>query len=168
RGYAVECRINAEDATAGWVPSTGRLTAYRAPSGAGVRVDSGVEENDEISVFYDPMIAKLIVHASTREQGLDRMARALREFLILGVRTSIPLHLWLMRHPAVRSGEVDTAWLEREWRVPAADSDEVLRAAVTAALFADEQRSSVFVAQDGAVGPPTSAWRVAARRSGLN
>src|SRR5579864_9061312 len=79
RGYAVECRINAEDTSAGWVPSTGRLTAYRAPSGPGVRVDSGVEENDEISVFYDPMVAKLIVHATTREQGLERMDRALSE-----------------------------------------------------------------------------------------
>jgi len=167
RGYAVECRINAEDTSAGWVPSTGRLTAYRAPSGPGVRVDSGVEENDEISVFYDPMVAKLIVHATTREQGLDRMQRALREFLILGVRTSIPMHQWLMRHPAVRSGEVDTGWLEREWRAPSMAEDEVTRAAVAAALLVDGHRSPAVVGQDGVASPPSSGWRLSARRVGL-
>ena len=80
-----------------------------------VRVDSGVEEDGTIGVYYDPMIAKLIVHASDRQRGLDRMARALREFLVLGVKTSIPLHRWLVTHPDVRSGNVDTTWLEREW-----------------------------------------------------
>src|SRR5205085_12296015 len=79
-GYAIECRIYAEDAAAGWIPSTGRLIGYRPPSGPGVRVDSGVEENAEISVYYDPMIAKLIVHAGDRRTGLERMDRALREF----------------------------------------------------------------------------------------
>jgi acetyl-CoA carboxylase biotin carboxylase subunit len=165
-GYAVECRIYAEDAAAGWVPSIGRLLAYRPPSGPGVRVDSGVEENDEINVYYDPMIAKLIVHAATREQGLDRMARALREFLILGVRTSIPMHRWLVAHPSVRSGEVDTGWLEREWRPPELDVFGDL--AVAAALIADSRRGAVAIVADGMGGPPSSTWRLAARRSGLN
>ena len=165
-GYAVECRIYAEDSSSGWVPSTGRLVAYRPPSGPGVRVDSGVEENAEISVYYDPMIAKLIVHAATREQGLERMARALREFLILGVRTSIPLHRWLMAHPSVRSGEVDTGWLEREWRTPELDGFE--DAAVAAALVADSHRATAVTVTDGSGGSPTSAWRLAARRTGLN
>jgi acetyl/propionyl-CoA carboxylase alpha subunit len=164
-GYALECRIYAEDATAGWVPSTGRLVGYRAPSGPGVRVDSGVEENAEISVYYDPMIAKLIVRAADRQQGLDRMARALREFLILGVRTSIPLHQWLMAHPAVRSGEVDTGWLEREWRPPEDGHDGVVRAAIAATLLAEGRRTvSEASLPAGHVG---SAWRLAARRAGL-
>ena len=168
-GYAVECRIYAEDAAAGWVPSTGKLVGYRPPSGPGVRVDSGVEENSEISVYYDPMIAKLIVHASDRQTGLERMDRALREFLILGVRTSIPLHRWLMAHPAVRSGEVDTAWLEREWSLPAPDEDDVRRAAVAAALLANGQRSAATAAPtNGVAHEQRSGWRVAARRAALN
>jgi acetyl/propionyl-CoA carboxylase alpha subunit len=168
-GYAVECRIYAEDSAAGWVPSTGRLVGYRPPGGPGVRVDSGVEENAEISVYYDPMIAKLIVHAANRQQGLERMARALREFLILGVRTSIPLHRWLMDHPAVRAGEVDTGWLEREWSLPADDEQEVLQAAIAAALLVDGQRSPPIASPNGAASKgPQSAWRLAARRSALS
>jgi acetyl-CoA carboxylase biotin carboxylase subunit len=167
-GYALECRIYAEDAAAGWVPSTGRLVGYRPPSGPGVRVDSGVEENAEISVFYDPMIAKLIVRAADRQQGLDRMARALREFLILGVRTSVPMHLWLMANPAVRSGDVDTGWLEREWRTPPAPEDGVVRAAVAAVLLSDGRRGVAEpAASNGEAAPRMSAWRSAARRAAL-
>jgi acetyl/propionyl-CoA carboxylase alpha subunit len=130
-------------------------------------VDSGVEENSEISVYYDPMIAKLIVRAANREQGLDRMDRALREFLILGVRTSIPLHRWLVAHPAVRSGQVDTDWLEREWSPPESKDEDLARAAVAAALLVNGSRSTV-AAHDGVGRAPTSAWRIAARRGGLN
>ena len=101
-GHAIEARIYAEDPSAGFLPSTGRLIGYRPPGGPGVRVDSGVEEGATIGVHYDPMIAKLIVRAADRQQGLDRMAGALREFLVLGVRTSIPLHQWLVAHPMVR------------------------------------------------------------------
>jgi acetyl-CoA carboxylase biotin carboxylase subunit len=168
RGYAIECRIYAEDASAGFLPSTGKLIGYRPPGGPGVRVDSGVEEQDAISVYYDPMIAKLIVHAANRQSGLDRMARALREFLVLGVRTSIPLHLWLIRHPAVRSGEVDTGWLERTLSADAlacVDAD-VETAAVVAALLADATRGST-VATPATDGAPASVWRLAARRAGL-
>src|SRR5690242_5394598 len=168
-GYAVECRIYAEDAMAGWVPSTGRLVGYRPPGGAGVRVDSGVEERDEISVYYDPMIAKLIVRAADRQTGLERMDRALREFLILGVRTSIPLHQWLMAHPAVRSGAVDTGWLEREWRSPEPSDKGTVTAAIAATLLADSRRAvAELVPADGVAERSESAWRVAGRRAGLH
>jgi acetyl-CoA carboxylase, biotin carboxylase subunit len=172
RGYAVECRIYAEDPAAGFLPSTGRLIGYRAPAGPGVRVDSGVEEDGAISVHYDPMIAKLIVWAEDRPRGLQRMARALREFLVLGVKTSIPLHLWLLAHPAVQSGDVDTGWLEREWEPDAARSPsdaDLQSAAIAAALLADGSRtavqppSSVLTNGDGA-----SAWRLLARRTALH
>lgn len=170
RGYALECRIYAEDPSAGFLPSTGRLTGYRPPAGPGVRVDSGVEEDAVIAVHYDPMIAKLIVHAADRQRGLDRMARALREFLILGVRTSIPLHQWLVAHPDVRSGNVDTGWLEREWspaRAQTLASAEVVEtAAIVAALLDEADRSRAGVAPpartpDGAV----STWRTVGRRA---
>ncbi|MDQ6669820.1 MAG: ATP-grasp domain-containing protein, partial [Chloroflexota bacterium] len=170
RGYAVECRIYAEDPSAGFIPSTGRLIGYRPPAGPGVRVDSGVEQDAAIGVHYDPMIAKLIVHAADRQRGLDRMARALREFLILGVRTSIPLHEWLIAHPDVRSGDVDTGWLERAWSPASADalaSAEVVEtAAIAAALLVDASRGPAALAPS-APGPesPVSTWRVAGRRA---
>jgi acetyl-CoA carboxylase biotin carboxylase subunit len=171
RGYAVECRVYAEDPAAGFVPSVGRLIGYRPPSGPGVRVDSGVEEEAAISVFYDPMIAKLIVRAADRQQGLDRMARALREFLILGVKTSIPLHRWLVDHPDVRSGNVDTDWLEREWSPAHAEAmqlADVETAAVAAALLADAARTSGALSVTApAVDGVCSAWRLSARQSAL-
>jgi acetyl/propionyl-CoA carboxylase alpha subunit len=177
RGYAIECRIYAEDAAAGFLPSTGTLLGYRPPSGPGVRIDSGVEEHSRIDVYYDPMIAKLIVWADDRERGLDRMARALREFLILGIKTSIPLHRWLIAHPDVRAGNVDTGWLERQWTPAVAaalgdvDDADVPTVAIAAVLASLERH---------AVGAPTSAWppasaarerppawRVAARQAAL-
>ena len=171
RGYAVECRIYAEDPSAGFLPSTGRLVGYRPPSGPGVRVDSGVEEQGEIGVYYDPMIAKLIVHAADRDRGLDRMDRALREFLILGVRTSIPLHRWLVAHPDVRSGNVDTAWLERTLSADALSADDVESAAIAAALLADRHRGLGRAPADNhatAAGvADQSAWRRFARRTAL-
>jgi acetyl/propionyl-CoA carboxylase alpha subunit len=170
RGYAVECRIYAEDPAAGFMPSTGRLIGYRPPGGPGVRVDSGVEEDATISVYYDPMIAKLVVHAADRQVGLDRMARALREFLVLGVQTSIPLHRWLVDHPDVRSGNVDTGWLEREWspRHAAALAEEDLEtAAIAAALLADSHRAVAAPAVAAHADDTPSAWRQAARQAGL-
>jgi acetyl/propionyl-CoA carboxylase alpha subunit len=169
RGYAVECRIYAEDPAAGFLPSTGRLVGYRPPAGPGVRVDSGVEEEATIGVYYDPMIAKLIVSAEDRQQGLDRMQRALREFLVLGVKTSIPLHLWLMAQPDVRSGNVDTDWLEREWSpafLDALGEAEMETAAVAAALIADSSRVSVAVAAPSQAAR-ASAWRSAGRLAAL-
>ncbi|GAC1313470.1 MAG: acetyl-CoA carboxylase biotin carboxylase subunit [Chloroflexota bacterium] len=175
RGYAVECRIYAEDPAAGFMPSTGRLVGYRPPGGPGVRVDAGVEEGATISVYYDPLIAKLIVHASDRQRGMDRMARALREFLILGVRTSVPLHRWLLDHPAVRSGDVDTGWLEREWSPALAEevaAHGVETAAIVAAVLTEAGRgASAVAARPGAGhvsdGDALPAWRLAARRAGL-
>ncbi|MGI9145901.1 MAG: acetyl-CoA carboxylase biotin carboxylase subunit [Chloroflexota bacterium] len=169
RGYAVECRIYAEDPAAGFLPSTGQLIGYRPPAGPGVRVDSGVEEGATIGVYYDPMIAKLIVHAANRQLGLDRMASALREFLILGVRTSIPLHQWLVAHPDVRSGSVDTGWLEREWSPAHADAlardGSVEMAAIAAALLVDAGRVRSLAPAAPAADGGDSTWRRVGRQT---
>src|SRR5215204_4074730 len=96
RGHAIECRINAEDASKNFAPAPGTITRYREPSGPGVRVDSGVLAGSEITPLYDPMVAKLIVWDSDRESATRRMARALEEFDVDGVRTLIPFHKAIM------------------------------------------------------------------------
>jgi acetyl-CoA/propionyl-CoA carboxylase, biotin carboxylase, biotin carboxyl carrier protein len=103
-GHAIQCRINAEDPTAGFVPTPGRVTHYREPSGPGVRVDSGVVEGTVISDLYDPMVAKLIVWDEDRDLARRRMLRALGEFEVGGVATLIPLHEAIMRHPEFAAG----------------------------------------------------------------
>src|SRR3954469_2305759 len=98
-GHAIECRINAEDVAAGFLPSPGTITAYREPGGPGVRVDSGVGEGSEVSGTYDPMIAKVIVHGLDREHARRRMLRALEEYVVEGPKTLIGFHRALLSHP---------------------------------------------------------------------
>jgi acetyl-CoA/propionyl-CoA carboxylase biotin carboxyl carrier protein len=105
QGHAIECRINAEDPSNGFLPSPGTITLYREPSGPGVRVDSGVAEGTEISPLYDPMVAKLIVHGADRADAIGRMLRALGEYRVGGVKTLIGFHKALLSHPCFRAGE---------------------------------------------------------------
>jgi acetyl-CoA/propionyl-CoA/long-chain acyl-CoA carboxylase, biotin carboxylase, biotin carboxyl carrier protein len=105
QGHAIECRINAEDPAAGFLPSPGTITLYREPSGPGVRVDSGVTAGSEVSPLYDPMIAKLIVRGADREDAIGRMLRALGEYQVGGVKTLIGFHKALLSHPCFRAGE---------------------------------------------------------------
>ena len=113
-GHAIECRINAEDPSSGFLPAPGRITAYREPAGPGVRVDSAVEVGSEISALYDPMIAKLIVHATDREQARRRMLRALGEYEIQGVTTLLGFHRALLDHPCFAEGATCAGLVESE------------------------------------------------------
>jgi 3-methylcrotonyl-CoA carboxylase alpha subunit len=113
-GHSVEARLYAEDPARGFLPSTGRLHALRFPAVDGVRIDSGVEEGQEISPFYDPMLAKIIAHAPTREAALDRLGEALRGTIMAGPRNNLAFLAALVAAPAMREGKVDTGLIERE------------------------------------------------------
>ena len=112
RGHALECRVYAEDPERGFLPGSGALQVYREPSGPGVRVDSGVVEGSVIPVYYDPLLAKVIVWAEDRTAALARMDRALAEFVILGVPTNLQFLRAILRHPAFQSGDLSTHFLQ--------------------------------------------------------
>ncbi|UOF90113.1 acetyl-CoA carboxylase biotin carboxylase subunit [Fodinisporobacter ferrooxydans] len=111
-GWAMECRINAEDPEKNFMPNPGTIREYLPPGGFGVRVDSAAYSGYTVTPFYDSMIAKLIVWGKDREEAIARMDRALREFHIEGIKTTIPFHIKLLQHPAFRSGEFNTRFLE--------------------------------------------------------
>jgi acetyl-CoA/propionyl-CoA carboxylase biotin carboxyl carrier protein len=113
-GHAIECRINAEDPSNGFLPSPGRIARYREPSGPGVRVDSGVAEGVEISALYDPLVAKLCVHGSDREHARVRMLRALEDFEIGGITTLLGFHRALLGHPCFVEGATCHGIVESE------------------------------------------------------
>ncbi|WAA11424.1 acetyl-CoA carboxylase biotin carboxylase subunit [Fervidibacillus halotolerans] len=112
QGWSIECRINAENPEKNFLPSPGKIGMYLPPGGLGVRVDSAVYPGYTIPPFYDSMIAKLIVHAPTRKEAIERMKRALSEYVIEGISTTIPFHLQLMEHEAFVNGQFNTKFLE--------------------------------------------------------
>ncbi|HSL65018.1 MAG TPA: acetyl-CoA carboxylase biotin carboxylase subunit [Gaiellaceae bacterium] len=169
-GHAIECRINAEDPATGFLPSPGVITHYREPGGIGIRIDSGVEAGSEILPLYDPMVAKLIVHAPDREQARRRMLRALAEFEIGGVRTLVGFHRALLEHPCFAAGASCHGVVESEELAERAE--QLSHRATTVAAAADGRPS---VARDRVVEidgrrfhvrlrEPEPPWRELARR----
>jgi len=151
RGHSIECRINAEDPSNGFLPSPGRITSYREPSGPGVRVDSGVAAGSEISGLYDPMIAKLIVHDTNRETARRRMLRALSEFEIGGVKSLLGFHQALLTHDCFIAGETCHGLVESE------------ELAERAEQFS-HQATTVAAASDGSLSEVTTVAEVDGRR----
>ena len=111
-GHAIECRINAEDPLNDFSPNPGKITGYRSPGGPGVRLDSGVYMNYTIPTFYDSMISKLITYGRNRDDAINRMKRALSEYIILGVKTTIPFHKAILRNPNFISGNLNTHFID--------------------------------------------------------
>jgi len=170
RGHAIECRIGGEDPRAGFLPSAGRIGALRVPSGPGVRWDGGIESGFEVGLHYDPLLAKLIAHAPTRDEAIDRMARALDELEVVGPATSAPFHRAVMREPDFRAGRLSIRYVEGHPGLLRRDVDpETLRAvAVAAALLEEELRQGAHPtpapageprSDGGPAGALRSAWQ---------
>ena len=126
-GHSVECRVYAENPSAGFLPDPGTLLVHRPPDGPGVRVDAGVEEGDAVQIHYDPMISKLTTWGVTREQAIRRMVRAIDEYEIAGVETTLGFCRFVMEHEAFRSGAFSTRFVDRYFDAdsldPAGDAD---------------------------------------------
>jgi acetyl-CoA carboxylase biotin carboxylase subunit len=168
RGHAIEIRLTAEDPAAGFLPQTGRVQALRFPQGPGVRVDSHLYPGQEITLFYDPMIGKIVVHGRDRDDAIARMRRALVEMRLVGIRTCAPLLLALLSDERFRRGEVDTAFLEKyvaegTWqRLPDVnDLPAELPAVIAAVLYAHGRQGAGHAVVPRAAA---SEWVAAGRR----
>jgi acetyl-CoA carboxylase, biotin carboxylase subunit len=170
-GHAIECRIYAEDPDEGFMPSPGLVRGIRPSSGPGIRDDSGVLAGYTVPVFYDSMIAKLVAWAGTRGEAIARMTRALEEYEILGIKTTIPFFLWLMREPDYIAGRFDTEYLDRLLASRRGESfsaftdAEERHIAIAAALDAWFRASGTYTG--GASRGGDSAWTAAARQEAL-
>jgi len=173
RGWAIECRITSEDPANGFLPSTGTISYLHVPAGPGVRWDGGIEVGSEVGLYYDPLLAKLIVHAPDRAAAVERMHRALLELTIEGVDSSRDFQLRVMEDAEFRSGAIEIQWLERrlESLTRVAPPAEVTRqAAIAAALIADRDRHAASRPSPTtpSIGAPTQdAWTRIARLEGL-
>ncbi|MEO0129382.1 MAG: acetyl-CoA carboxylase biotin carboxylase subunit [candidate division WOR-3 bacterium] len=165
-GSAIECRITAEDPENNFAPSTGKITELIEPGGIGVRLDSGIYEGFEVPIYYDPLIAKLLVWAPTRREAIERMKRALKEYTIRGIKTSIPFHLLVMENPQFIAGEYDTTFIDRILGRIEYKKENYEIAAIAALITKTLQEQKTTVATK-ATTQTVSPWKLAARQSML-
>jgi acetyl/propionyl-CoA carboxylase alpha subunit len=157
--HAIEVRLSAEDPARDFAPAPGTLTTWQTPAGPGVRVDAGVEEGSVVSPSYDPLLAKLMVVAPDRPHALARLARALDEFEIGGVQTTLPFHRWLVAQPGFAAADdLSTDFVGRNWQPAELVSDAALRAAELAAIESRGEGASSGSAHPGTNGLAASAW----------
>jgi acetyl-CoA carboxylase, biotin carboxylase subunit len=173
-GHAVECRVYAEDPANNFLPSPGKITQLRAPSGAGVRDDGGVYEGAEVSIYYDPMISKLATWGRTREEAIDRMRRALDEYTVGGIKTTLPFFRTLIRDREFIEGRLDTGFIARfnERQAKAKQNEEQTGegqterdVAIIAAALSGVGQSRVSSSKEALAKDPVapSRWRIAGR-----
>ncbi|MGH9441444.1 MAG: acetyl-CoA carboxylase biotin carboxylase subunit, partial [Thermoanaerobaculia bacterium] len=171
RGHAIECRLYAEDPEKNFAPSPGRIESLVLPLGPGVRHDLGVEQGSVVPIDYDPMLGKLIVSGPTRRQAISRLSRALSEYEVVGIRTSLPFFRDLASDPDFLEARFDTGWLDRRLAAGASRDraephsepwDEEHTVLAAAVLARDEEKR--FAAP---VAAETSRWRGEARRRSL-
>ena len=161
-GWAIECRINAEDPYHNFLPSTGVLTSISSPTGPGVRVDTGVYEGMEVTPYYDSLISKLICWGETRGEAILRMRRALEEYRILGVKTNIPFHQRIMDSPRFIGGQFDTRFIEERFSMEAASQEgqpnlELIAAVMATVVAHHESQQASQIVRRG--GRDTSNWK---------
>jgi acetyl-CoA carboxylase biotin carboxylase subunit len=169
-GWAIECRVYAEDPEHGFVPAPGRIDTLRLPEGPGVRNDCGVYEGSEVSSFYDPMISKLVTWGRDRAEAIGRMRRALGEYMISGsLITNLNFHRWLMDHPRWNAGEYDTRFINQEYHPQAAPSgaDAEVVAGLLAAAFALSRNNHRPSAAAPRGENRLSAWKTVGRMETL-
>jgi acetyl-CoA carboxylase biotin carboxylase subunit len=171
RGHAIECRIYAEDADAGFLPSPGHIDALRVPSGPGIRDDSGAEAGDDVPIFYDPLISKLVAWGSDRSQTIARMRRALGEYDVVGIKTSIPFFRWMLEQPDFLEARFHTAYLDEVLRTRAGEpftsaDDERIDAAVIAAAIQHVLHPN-RLNPINPMNPTKSGWKERARNEAL-
>lgn len=160
-GHAIELRVYAEDPTNNFMPDTGTLRTYVRPQGPGIRIDDGFEQGMEVPIYYDPMIAKLITYGSTRQEAINRMIRAIDEYRITGVETTLAFGKFVMEHEAFRSGNFDTKFISRYYpsepiQMPETEEGELV-AAVLATMVLQKHQPQVNPAAE--TGPAASNWR---------
>ncbi len=167
-GNAIECRISAEDPYNNFIPSPGLIELLHEPGGPGVRVDTGVSKGFEVSVYYDPLIAKLITWGQTREQAIRRMRRALRHYKIMGLRNNIPFLLAIIEHERFRKGDLHTGFLEEHpdlFEEHPKTGAHVAAAAATIMEYEASKRAFRGVQANNGPGPNGAAWKQPARGS---
>jgi acetyl-CoA carboxylase biotin carboxylase subunit len=162
-GHAIECRIYAEDPARNFAPSPGLIRYINLPQGPGVRNDQGVYAGYTVPVFYDPMLSKLVVHATTRDGAIARMKRALTEYRVEGIMTTIPFFTFIMNHPDFAAAEFDTGFIDRilpqlDLAHGTTDQEHVDAAIIAAAIMAFEESQNVKLPAEG-----PSKWRDAGR-----
>jgi len=170
-GAAIECRIYAEDPDRDFMPSPGRITVLRAPGGPGVRDDVGVYEGFEVPLYYDPLLSKLSAWGRDRDEAIGRMRRALSEYVVEGIKTNIPFHQRVLRHPDFLAGEFDTSFIDDRFLAVDRESacPDAERALVASAVLAymEEEAKALRTAGVGGdeSGGGSFAWRSAGRRA---
>jgi acetyl-CoA carboxylase biotin carboxylase subunit len=168
RGHAIECRIYAEDPFNNFMPSPGRIQVLREPSGPGIRIDSGIYEGCEVPIHYDPIMAKLIAWGRDRDEAIRRMRRALKEYAVLGVKTTIPFHLRILDDPRVRGGDIHTQYLEA-WLAGGfkEETGTLANIALIAGALYLHTRRPARRQPIGQPAPSEGLWKLAARHEAL-
>ncbi len=163
-GHALEVRVYAEDPKNNFLPDIGKLITYRRPQGPGIRVDDGFEEGMDIPIYYDPMIAKLIVHAETRAAAIARMIRAIEDFKIIGIQTTLDFCSFALRHEAFTSGEFDTKFVENHFTPTLleptfSEEENELLAALAVACYTAGKNAPADSPESALSSRKESAWR---------
>jgi acetyl-CoA carboxylase biotin carboxylase subunit len=160
-GHAIELRVCAEDPLNNFLPDTGKLDIYKPPKGPGVRVDDGYEEGMDIPIFYDSMLAKLVAYAGTRNEAIECLCRAIDEYYIKGIKTTLQFGKWAVQTEPFRSGHFDTKFIEKHYKPEYLLTEDAGAAAVAALLSAtvwekDKKHDNAAALDNGAM----SKWKI--------